>query len=225
MDYEIIYKNAQELLSEVPKEVTVVLAAKGRSAKEVEAAIDAGIRIVGHNYVKEAEAHKALLPHIEFHLIGHLQTNKAKKAIDIFNMIQTLDSIKLALELQKQCQIKNITKDVLIEINSGREAQKAGVLPEDLKGFLTELRDFDRIHVRGLMTMGPYLKDPEEIRPYFRLTKELFWDLRTENLPNVDMEILSMGMSDSYKIAIQEGANMVRIGTKIFGPRTNYGIH
>jgi len=219
MDLKIIHKNALEILREVPKGVTVVLAAKSRSAEEVKAAVGAGIKIVGHNYVKEAELQKTLLPHIEFHLIGHLQTNKVKKAIDIFSMIQTLDSKKLAMELQKQCTLRNTTTDVLIEINSGREHQKAGVLPEDLKKFLDEIRDFDRIHVRGLMTMGPYFEDPEKIRPYFRLTKELFLDLSSNKFPNVDMEILSMGMSDTYRIAIQEGATMVRIGTKVFGPR------
>ncbi|MFN3534384.1 MAG: YggS family pyridoxal phosphate-dependent enzyme [Desulfatiglandales bacterium] len=219
MDLDQIRKNTERLLQEIPEGVIVVAAAKSRTPQEVLAAIEGGIRIVGHNYVKEAEAHREILKDVEMHMIGHLQTNKARKAAKLFGVIQTLDSIKLAQELERVGQKEGIAISVLVEVNSAREPQKSGVLPEDLKAFLERLSPFQHLLVRGLMTMGPLRGDPEEMRPYFRLTKELFDELQGINSPNVRMEILSMGMSDSYTIAIEEGANMVRIGTRIFGPR------
>jgi pyridoxal phosphate enzyme (YggS family) len=216
---EAIKERTRALLLEIPPHVQVVAAAKTRSPEEIKAAVEAGVQIVGHNYVKEAEAQRHLLGGAQLHLIGHLQTNKAKKAIGLFHMIQTLDSRKLAMELQRHCTRANCTMDVLIEVNSAREPQKSGVMPEELEDFLKEIQALDRILVKGLMTMGPLLDDMEQIRPFFRLTKELFDRIRTKNYLNVEMKILSMGMSDSYRIAIEEGANMVRIGTKIFGPR------
>lgn len=219
MELDNIAKNVERLLREIPEGVCVVAAAKSRTPEEVRAAIKAGIRIVGHNYVKEAEAQKPFLGDVEMHMIGHLQKNKAKKAIRLFRMIQTLDSLRLAQELQRLSEREGLYVSVLIEINSAKEPQKSGIMPEDVLGFLEGLKAFDCILVKGLMTMGPISDDPEEIRPHFRLTRRLFEELKGLNLPNVKMEILSMGMSDSYKVAIEEGANMVRIGTKIFGPR------
>lgn len=219
MDLETITKNTEKLLKEIPVGVTVVAAAKGRSHEEILAAIKGGIRIIGHNYVKEAEAHLSFLKDVEIHMIGHLQTNKAKKAIKIFKMIQTLDSLKLAQELQRLGEKEGVVVCALIEVNSAKEPQKTGLLPEEVENFLWEIGKFRNISVKGLMTMGPALEDPEALRPYFRATKRLFEELKGLALPNVSMETLSMGMSDSYRIAIEEGANMVRIGTRIFGPR------
>lgn len=219
MDIGTISKNTEMLLKEIPDGVTVVAAAKGRSYEEIKAAVAGGIRIIGHNYVKEAEAHLPLLKDVDIHMIGHLQTNKAKKAIKIFKMIQTLDSLKLAQELQRLAEKEGILVNALVEVNSAKEPQKTGLFPEEVEVFLKEIVKLRNIYVRGLMTMGPVFEDPEAIRPYFRSTRRLFEELKGLSLPNVTMEILSMGMSDSYRVAIEEGANMVRIGTKIFGPR------
>ncbi len=216
-----IRNRTRRLLEELPSTVTLVVAAKSRSLEETLAVVEAGVRVIGHNYVQEAQAHREGLPKgVQLHMIGHLQRNKAKKALEVFDMIQTLDSLKLASELNRICSQKDSTAQVLVEVNSGKEPQKSGVLPEDLFGFLEQLQELPHIIVKGLMTMGPLLEDPEDLRPYFRLTKELFENARKLKLSNSDMEILSMGMSDSYKVAIQEGANMVRIGTLLFGPRT-----
>jgi pyridoxal phosphate enzyme (YggS family) len=198
--------------------VMLVAAAKGRTTEQVEAAIDAGITHIGHNYIQEA------LPMIEtlcdratWHMIGHLQRNKADKAIQHFDMIETLDSPRLVRELERRCKRANKVIPVLIEINSGRESSKTGILPGKLDEYVQQLLQFQHIRVEGLMTMGPRFGDPEDSRPYFQATREAFERLAKLNLPNVYMRYLSMGMSNSYHIAIEEGANIVRIGTKIFG--------
>jgi pyridoxal phosphate enzyme (YggS family) len=152
-------------------------------------------------------------------MIGHLQTNKAKKAVRIFDMIETVDSMKIANAINKECAKTGKIMPVLIEINSAEEPQKAGVMPDKAVELIREISGLEHIRIEGLMTIGPFLDNPEGLRPYFRKTKELFEKIKGMNLPNIEMKYLSMGMSDSYRIAIEEGANMVRIGTKIFGPR------
>jgi len=134
-------------------------------------------------------------------------------------MIETVDSIKLAKEIDKQAKKNNKIMPVLIEINSGREPQKFGVMPENTEKLIEEISSLPNIKIMGLMTMGPRFGEPEKARPYFKETKKIFDKIKTANIPNVEMKYLSMGMSNSYKIAIEEGANMVRIGTKIFGKR------
>jgi hypothetical protein len=198
----------------------LVAAAKGRSPQEILEAIEAGVQIIGENYVQEAERAFAVIGHrAQWHMIGHLQKNKAKKAVAIFDMIETLDSVHLAQELEKHCARMNKVMPVLIEINSGREPQKSGVFPEDAEALIKAVAPLPHLKVVGLMTMGPRFGNPEEARPYFRETKSLFDYLRTLNIPNVEMQYLSMGMSNTYQIALEEGANIVRIGTKIFGER------
>jgi len=153
-------------------------------------------------------------------MIGHLQRNKVKKAIKIFDMIETVDSVRLAKEIDKQCKKIGKVMPVLIEINSAKEEQKSGVMPEDALSLMQDISRFENIKIMGLMTMGPFLEDPEDLRPYFRLTKELFEKIKDIGIDGVEMRYLSMGMSDSYRVAIEEGANMVRIGTLLFGKRT-----
>jgi pyridoxal phosphate enzyme (YggS family) len=152
-------------------------------------------------------------------MIGHLQRNKAKKAVKVFDMIETVDSMKLAREIDKSCQKIGKVMSVLIEINSGEESQKAGVMPEDAIPLIQEMSILKNIRIVGLMTMGPFSGNPEDARPYFQKTRKVFERLKDMNLPDVEMKYLSMGMSNSYKVALEEGANMVRIGTKIFGER------
>ena len=216
----LIKENVKKIKKELPPDIKIIAATKTRSVDEIKQAIEAGINIVGENYVQEAERKfQELKGKVEFHCIGHLQKNKVKKAVEIFDMIQTVDSVKIAKEIDKRC--KNISKimPILIEINSGKEKNKSGCMPEDTGKLIKEASTLKNIKIKGLMTMAPYFKEPEKDRPYFKLTKKLFDKLKALNIPNVDMEILSMGMSHSYKIAIKEGANMVRIGTKLFGSR------
>lgn len=216
----MIEENVRRILAELPPEVTLVAAAKTRAPDEIMRAIAAGITVIGENYVQEArEAYTAIGKRARWHFIGHLQKNKVKGAVEIFDMIETVDSTKLAERINRSCAALGRTMPVLIEINSGREPQKAGVLPEDAEDLLREIATLKQIRVQGLMTMGPRFGDPEEARPYFRETKNLFDRLKKEKLANAEMRLLSMGMSNTYSVAIEEGANMVRIGTGIFGER------
>ena len=209
-----------ELLDRIPPGVTLVAAAKGRTAQEVRAALQGGIHIVGHNYVQEAEAMIAVLGGpATWHMIGHLQRNKVRKAIRLFDLIETLDSLHLAQEIDRRCAVMGKVMPVLVEVNSGRETSKSGVFPEDLEKLVRGLQAYEHIRVEGLMTMGPRFGDPELARPFFRATREAFEHLSSLDLPNVSMQTLSMGMSNSYQIAIEEGANLVRIGTLLFGER------
>jgi pyridoxal phosphate enzyme (YggS family) len=215
-----ITRAAQELLDRVPPEVTVVAAAKGRTLAEVEAAIKAGITHIGHNYVQQGQPMiEALGDKATWHMIGHLQRNKAKKAVKIFDIIETVDSMRLAKEIERRCARTGKVMPVLVEVNSGRETTKTGVVPENVEGFVAYLAKMKFIKVQGLMTMGPRFGDPEDARPFFRSTRQTFKHLSKCKLPNIQMRYLSMGMSNSYMVAIEEGANIVRIGTKIFGPR------
>lgn len=215
-----IEDNVKVILAELPPGVELVAAAKGRTPKEILEAINAGVKIIGENYVQEAiNAYRVIGRRVKWHFIGHLQRNKVKKAIDIFDLIETLDSLPLAEEIDKRCRQKGKVMPVLVEVNSGREPQKFGVLPEDVEDFVRQLASFSYLQVWGLMTMGPAFGDPENARPYFQETARIFNQLKSLSLPNVKMKYLSMGMSNSYQVAIEEGANLVRLGTKIFGPR------
>jgi len=216
----IIKDSVKQILSELPNGVELIAAAKTRTAEEVVEAVQAGVTIVGENYVQEAEGiYEALGSKARWHFIGHLQKNKVKKAVKLFDMIETVDSVELAEEIDKRCAQIGKTMPVLIEINSGREKQKSGVLPENAEHLIREISHFQNMKVMGLMTMGPRFGNPEDSRPYFVETKKIFDQIRKLDLPNVEMKYLSMGMTNSYKIALEEGANMVRIGSKIFGER------
>ncbi|TRZ54150.1 MAG: YggS family pyridoxal phosphate-dependent enzyme [Dehalococcoidia bacterium] len=212
-----IRENVQKLLGELPGGVELVAAAKSRTAKEVLEAVEAGIKIIGENYVQEAEKSYSVVENkVEWHFIGYLQKNKVKKAVRLFDMIQTVDSVEIAREIDKRCAQVGKVMPALVEINSGREKQKSGVLPEDAENLITALSGLPNIKVMGLMTMGPRFGDPEESRPYFVTTRKIFERIKAFGLPNVEMRYLSMGMTNSYRVALEEGANMVRMGTKVF---------
>ncbi len=215
-----IAQNVRQILDELPAGVQLVAAAKTREHLEVLEAVEAGIKIVGENYVQEAEkAYQVVGDRVEWHFIGHLQKNKVKKAVEIFDMIETVDSIEIAGEIDKRCARAGKTMPVLIEINSGREEQKSGVYPEDAERLIREIATLKNIRVMGLMTMGPLVGQTEDSRPYFIETRKVFDRIKEINLPNVKVKYLSMGMTDSYRIALEEGANVVRIGSRIFGER------
>ena len=208
------------ILNELPEGVKLVAAAKGRTPQEVVEAVEAGAEIIGENYVQEAEgAYQVIGRKVEWHFIGKLQKNKVKRAVTIFDMIQSVGSAEIAKEIDKRCGQIDKVMPVLIEINSGEEEQKSGVYPENAEGLVKEISGLPNVRIMGLMTMGPQFGNPENARPYFVKTRKLFETIKRLDLPNVEMKYLSMGMTNSYKVAIEEGANIVRIGTKIFGER------
>ena len=215
-----IRKNVRDIQSSLPDGVLMVAAAKKRSPDEARAAIEAGVKIIGHNYVQEAERmRQAIDEPLRWHMIGHLQRNKVKKAVRLFDMIETIDSERLAEEVNKRCDSEGKVMPVLIEINSGKESNKTGVLPENVRSLILQINNLPNLEILGLMTMGPRFGNPEDARPYFKTTRKVFEQIKNAEIPNVEMRYLSMGMSNTYRIAIEEGANIVRVGTMLFGER------
>jgi len=211
----------RQLRAAVPSHVELVAAAKTRTSETVREAIDAGVRVIGHNYVQEAQA---MIEHVgrdaaSWTMIGHLQRNKVKSAVQLFDSIQTVDSLRLAEIIDRECRKIGRTMPILIEINADREAQKAGVFPEDAEDLIRAISQLESIRVNGLMTMGAFTSIPEDLRPTFRETKILFDRLAQSDISGVSMAVLSMGMSASHEVAIEEGSTMVRLGTTLFGPR------
>ena len=204
-------------MAELPPGVALVTVVKGRTTEEIREAVAAGARILGENYLQEAEQIQGIAGKgITWHFIGHLQRNKVKKAVNMFDMIETVDSLVLARDIAAASAALNRTMPVLIEVNSGREKQKAGLLPEEVIPAAREIARLQHLKLAGLMTMGPRVGEPEAARPYFATTRLLFKELQNIGIPNTEMKYLSMGMSNSYRIALQEGANIVRIGRQIF---------
>jgi len=215
----------QRLRSEIPAHITIVPAAKTRSVQEMLEVIEAGATDLGHNYVQEAEQARQALgsaaEKVRWHLIGHLQTNKINKALQVFEVFQTVDSVEKARAIDVRAARLDRIVPVYIEINSASEASKSGVVPEfeTLATLARDMSILEHVRLEGLMTMGPLGADESEVRGAFRKTRHLFDRLRELELPGVCIETLSMGMTDSYKIAIEEGATMVRPGTIVFGSR------
>jgi len=215
-----IAQTVKKIKQSLPPDVLLVAAAKTRTPDEVRSAIEGGIRIIGYNYIQEAEhMRQVIYNQVQWHMIGHLQRNKVKKAVNLFDMIETIDSEELAEVVNKLCIANNKIMHVLIEINSGKESNKTGVLPGNVKNLILKINHLSNIKIRGLMTMGPRFGDPEDARPYFKLTRSIFEEIKNSGIEGIEMKYLSMGMSNSYKIAIEEGANIVRIGTLLFGTR------
>jgi len=222
-----IAENYQRIREEIPGNITIVLAGKTRTMKEIEEVIETGATDIGENYVQEAEKMYDSLgkkaKKVRWHMIGHLQKNKINKALRIFDVIQTVDSIEKAADIDKRAQGMGKPISIYLEINIGSEMTKAGIKPEYevVENLVREISKLKHLSFEGLMTMGPRFGDPEDSRPYFRKTKDVFERIKALNLPGVKMETLSMGMSNSYKIAIEEGSNMIRLGTVVFGERNN----
>jgi len=211
-------KNAALKVNRNPEEIKLVAVTKTATIEQIKKAISAGIKIIGENKVQEAkEKYQILSTDIEWHLVGHLQTNKVKYAIEIFDLIHSVDSIKLAKEIDKRSLQFGMITNVLVEVNVSGEETKYGIKPEEVKLFLKEISEFSRIKVRGLMTIAPMAEDTEEVRPYFRKLRELFEKIKIKSIKNIKMDYLSMGMTEDFEVAIEEGANMVRIGRGIFG--------
>ncbi len=205
-----------------PESVTLVAVSKTFPAERVREAYEAGLRCFSENRIQEAEGKIAQLADLDitWHLIGHLQTNKAKKAAELFHTVESLDSLRLAQKLDQAQAAKNQPLPVLVQVDLAGEETKSGVPEVELPGFLRQVSELAHLRVRGLMTLPPYHEDPERVRPYFRRLRELAERLASENIPNVSFNELSMGMSHDFEIAIEEGATTVRVGSAIFGERT-----
>lgn len=212
-------KSAAEKSGRDISEITLLAATKTVDADTINYAIEKGITHIGENRVQELISKHGLLRPAHSHFIGHLQTNKVKDIIDKVEMIESVDSIRLANEISKQAQKLGIVMDVLLEINIGGEESKSGFAPEDAEKAVRESAKLDGIRVKGLMAIPPATDLPEESRKYFREMYKLFIDIRGKNIDNSSMSVLSMGMSNDFDIAVEEGANLVRVGTSLFGRR------
>lgn len=202
------------------EEVTLIAVSKTKPVAALKEAYDAGVRIFGENKVQElTDKYEALPKDIQWHMIGHLQTNKVKYIIDKVACIHSVDSLKLAEVIEKEAAKKNCRVNILIEVNVAQEESKFGMSVEDVLPFVEKVSTFPHICIRGLMTIAPFVENAEENRTIFKNLHNLSVDIMDKNIDNVNASILSMGMTNDYEAAIEEGATMVRVGTGIFGVR------
>ncbi len=205
-------------------EVTLISVSKTKPIETLKEAYDLGIRVFGENKVQELEQKiPAFGSDVSWHMIGHLQRNKVKYIVGKVDLIHSVDSLRLAEEIQKESEKKNVESNILIEVNVAEEESKFGITCEEVLDLVKTISEFPNIHIRGLMTIAPYVVDSEENRWIFRKIKDLSVDIKDKNIDNVNMDILSMGMTGDYTVAIEEGATHVRVGTGIFGER-NYNV-
>jgi pyridoxal phosphate enzyme (YggS family) len=204
-----------------PAGVRLVAVSKTIAAERIKEAIQAGVDVLGENYIQEARHKVKDLAHLaaSWHFIGHLQTNKAKYAIRLFDLIHSVDTYKLAAELDKQAKKINKIQPILIQVNVAMEASKSGVSAKEVQNLLQRISTLKNVSVRGLMTMPPFFDSPERVRPFFAKLRDLRDHIRDVAITNVSMDELSMGMTGDFEVAIEEGATLVRIGTAIFGKR------
>lgn len=206
------------------EEVTLIAVSKTKPVSMIEEALETGILEFGENKVQEmCEKHEMLPKKIRWHLIGHLQRNKAKYVVDKAALIHSVDSLRLAEAISQEAKKKGVTVPILIEVNVAEEDTKFGIRCEEAEALIEQIAVLDNIRIMGLMTIAPFVENPEENRKHFRKLKQLFVDIKTKNKDNVNMLELSMGMTGDYEVAIEEGATLVRVGTGIFGER-NYNI-
>ena len=205
------------------EEVTLIAVSKTKPIEMLQEAYDLGVRVFGENKVQEITAKYDALPDdIHWHMIGHLQRNKVKYIIDKVAMIHSVDSVKLAQAIDKEAVKHNVKEvPILIQVNFAHEDTKFGLDPKDVEDVIKEISKLEHVKIKGLMQIAPFVDDPEDNRKYFRAMKQLSVDIKNKNFDNVNMSILSMGMTNDYEVAIEEGATMVRVGTAIFGAR-NY---
>jgi pyridoxal phosphate enzyme (YggS family) len=203
-----------------PEDVTLIAVSKTKPVSDIRQAMDCGITVFGENKVQEIrEKTEEIKEPLNWHMIGHLQANKVKYLPGKVCMIHSVDNVKLAAEIEKQFAKEDLVIDVLIEVNMAHEDSKFGLAPEQVPDFVKEIALFPHLHIRGLMTIAPYTEDPESNRVYFRGLRELKDEINAMNIPGVNMDALSMGMTGDYEVAIEEGATFIRVGTGIFGER------
>lgn len=212
-----IKENLQVIKENLPKNVEVLAATKSRKVEEIQE-VAKYVSCIGENYVQEAEEkYESVKGKIPLHLIGNLQKNKVNRALNIFDIIQTVDDVELAHAINERT---DKPFPILIQVNVGEEEQKQGCHPEEVLSLVREVSRLKNIRVFGLMAMTPYSEDPENSRPYFKRMRQMFDHLKGEQLHNVEMRVLSMGMSTDYKVAIEEGSTLIRLGSAIFGKRS-----
>lgn len=217
-------KKACERVGRKPEEVTLVAVSKMKPLSDIEELLETGQLEYGENYVQElCDKYENISKPVHWHMIGHLQTNKVKYIIDKVSMIHSVDSVRLAEAIEKEAAKKDICMPVLIEVNVAGEESKFGLSAEEVLPFLEEISSYEHLQVKGLMTIAPFVANPEENREVFQKLKKLSVDIAVKNINNVNMSVLSMGMTNDYQVAVEEGATMVRVGTGIFGER-DYSI-
>ncbi len=225
-NYRRICENIEKAAQSVGKsadDITFLAATKTVDAETINHAISLGLRYIGENRVQEllSKYDSYDLDHASLQFIGHLQTNKVRQIVGKVDLIQSVDSEKLAREISRCSEKLGVTTDILLEVNIGREENKSGVLPEQLEELLEKVKDIPAVKVRGLMAIPPICENAQENCKFFDNMRHIFLDIRTKNIDNISMDILSMGMSDDYQEAIRCGANMIRVGSALFGKR-NY---
>lgn len=205
-------------------EVTLIAVSKTKPISMLMEAYDCGQRIFGENKVQEImDKYEQMPDDVQWHMIGHLQRNKVKYIVDKVSMIHSVDSLRLAETIEQEAAKKNVVVPVLVEVNVAQEESKYGLSPEEVLPFLEKVADYSHLQVQGLMTIAPFVENPEENREVFHKLRKLSVDIREKNINNITMSVLSMGMTGDYQVAVQEGATMVRVGTGIFGER-NYAV-
>ena len=205
-------------------EVTLIAVSKTKPLSDVEELLSHGVMEFGENKVQEmVDKYEHVSKPVHWHLIGHLQTNKVKYIVDKACMIHSVDSVHLAKEIEKEAAKKDVIVNVLLEVNIAQEETKFGIREDEVYSLIDAIKDMPHIRVKGLMTIAPFVENPEENRGYFRKMHQLSLDIKSKCIDNIDMSVLSMGMTNDYEIAVEEGATMIRVGTAIFGAR-NYNI-
>ena len=224
---QIVQKNIEEACKKAgrdPAEVTLIAVSKTKPVSDIEEAIRCGMTVFGENKVQELlQKMETIKDDVTWHLIGHLQTNKVKYIADKPLLIHSVDSVKLAKEIQKEAAKKQSDCNILLEVNVAEEESKYGFTYDEVLPAICEIAQFPNVHIQGLMTIAPFVENPEDNREIFAKLHKLLLDIKTRNIDNVNMSVLSMGMTNDYMVAVEEGATMVRVGTGIFGER-NYNI-
>ena len=222
-----VQKNIEESCKKVnrdPGEVTLIAVSKTKPVEMLQEAYAAGARVFGENKVQEiVDKYDQMPADVQWHMIGHLQRNKVKYIVDKVAMIHSVDSLRLAETIEKEAEKKDVVVPILIEVNVAQEESKFGITSQETEELIRKISTFEHIRIKGLMTIAPYTDNPETNRVYFRQMKKLSVNIRDKNIDNVSMDVLSMGMTGDYQVAIEEGSTMVRVGTGIFGER-NYNI-
>lgn len=230
----MLYENYEKVVENVKKacersgrnfqDVTIIAVSKTKPLSDVEELLAHGITEFGENKVQEmVDKYEHVSKPVNWHLIGHLQTNKVKYIVDKACLIHSVDSVHLAKEIEKEAAKKDVVVKVLIEVNIAQEESKFGIREDEVYSLIDAIKDMPHVHVMGLMTIAPFVDNAEENRVYFRKMHQLLLDIKSKCIDNVDMNVLSMGMTNDYEIAVEEGATMIRVGTAIFGAR-NYNI-
>lgn len=227
-NYEQVRRNidkACERVGRSPEDVTLIAVSKTKPLSDIEELLaDTNAVDFGENKVQElVDKYESVSRPVNWHMIGHLQTNKVKYIVDKVCMIHSVDSLNLAKTIEKEAEKHNVTVSILIEVNVAQEETKFGLACDEVLPLIMEIKNMPHIKVKGLMTIAPFVDDPEDNRVYFRKLRDLSLDIQSKSIDNIDMSVLSMGMTNDYEVAVEEGATLVRVGTGIFGAR-NYNI-